>query len=117
MVKDVPSGLVLRVKPTTPEHRLGPFPIEKFKYEPRSKGIRWSQSPPRPNAIDEKFPKDPEKVLPLLRQIRDCLPKPVSKSGRSPWNEIAMDKTFAHPNELFQELPTGAALGQGLSGH
>jgi hypothetical protein len=66
-------------------------------------------------AIDKKFPQDPEKILPMVRQIRDCLPNP--KSGRSRWNEIAIDKTFAHPNELFQELPPCVALGQSLSGH
>ena len=32
MIKDVPSGVVLRVRPTEPAHRLGPFLIEKFKY-------------------------------------------------------------------------------------
>ena len=29
----VPSGVVLRVQPTAPQHRLGPFPIEIFKYD------------------------------------------------------------------------------------
>ena len=114
MIKDVPSGVVLRVKPTTPEHRLGPFPIEKFKYEPiKSKNIRWSQSPPMPEAIDEKFPEDPAKVLPLFRQIRDCLVQDP-KSGNIPLESDRNDQlTFAHANSnYFQALPTCAALGQ-----
>ena len=69
----------------------------------------------RPKAIDEKFPERPGKESCRYsgKFATACRSVPT-KSGKSRWNEIAMDKTFAHPNEFFQELPTCAALGQSL---
>lgn len=115
MLKDVPSGVVLRVQPMTPVHRLGPFGIAQFAYEDiPPKSIPWGTAPTRPDAIGATF--ETVAVTNEFRnQIRKCLVQRVArqritKPGQSWWNEIAITK----PSEQFQAPPTCAALGQGL---
>ena len=111
MVKDVPSGVVLRVQPVIPEHPLGPFLIEKFKYESIPKRIPWSAAASPIEPEDAEF-SGVSAENPLRDHIRDCLAKHVSKLGKSSWNEIVMTNTSSKPSEYFQAWPTRAALGQ-----
>jgi hypothetical protein len=110
LLKDVPSGAVLRVQPKEPKHLLGPFLIEKFAYEEISKKIPWLDL--RPPAIDKRFSKVAKKKK-LRKQIRDCLAKRLSKPSAT-WNEITMENTADKPKEFFQALPRCAALGQSI---
>ncbi len=114
MVKDVPSGVVLRVQPRTPEHSVGPIAIKKLKYEPIPKQIPWSMATPVPGMIErEDFP-GVLKENPLRSQIRDCLVKRFAHPEESSWNEIDMANTSASPGDHFQAPPTCAVLGQSL---
>ena len=114
MIAGVSSGVVLRVRPTPPLHRLGPFAIAQFAYATIPKTIPWGVPPKRPTAIDRRF--ETVAVTNVLRdQIRECLvqrgAKPrIARPGPSSWNDIAITK----PSERFQAPPTCAALGQSL---
>jgi len=80
MIKDVPSGVVLRVGPTEPTCRLGPFLIEKFQYEeikPKKK-IPWSlaaqvPTPITKEALSEVLARRLRDDKPRRNHIRDCL--------------------------------------------
>jgi hypothetical protein len=114
MIKDVPSGVVLRVRPKTPEHSLGPILIEKLKYEPIPKQIPWSAAAPVPGPIENSEFSGVAEENPLRNQIRDCLWNRFAQPAESSWNEIKMHHTSASPGDHFQTPPTCAVLGQGL---
>ncbi len=114
MLKDVLSGVVLRVRPEEPKLHLGPFRIEKFKYESIDKeAIHWAQAPKEPTSIRCAFTEGLLRKTGLRDQIRACLATRPSKPGAA-WNVIAMKKTSNNPKDFFQALPTCAALGQSL---
>jgi len=98
MIKDLPSGVVLRVWPTSPEHSLGPFAIEKFKYEPIDKAIPWAL-PHRPMPAN----------IPSAVDVRNCLGT-ASPTNADRWNEINLSNTKKNWVELFQAPPKSAAL-------
>jgi hypothetical protein len=113
MVKDVLSGVVLRVQSKTPQHPLGPFLIEKFKYEPIPKQIPWSAAPPLPSELKGEFSGVSADNW-LRDQIRACLEQRIEKAEKPGWNTIAMTNTSKNLNEHFQAPPTCAALGQSI---
>lgn len=113
MLKNVPSGVVLRVQPQTPQHRLGPFPIEMFKYAPVYKVIPWQDTPALPTPSDEPFT-GITGMNRLRNQIHDCIVNAVAKSEKSRCNDIDLTNTSANPSDHFQAPPTCAALGQSL---
>ena len=112
MIKQVPSGAVLRVQAKTPQHRLGPFLVEKFKYEHIKKSIPWLVLA-APMSIEQKdFEIDSENTLRI--QIRNGLTRYLAKTKASSWNEISMENTANSPSEYFQAKPSSAVLGQRL---
>jgi hypothetical protein len=117
MITDVPAGVVLRVVPTVPQHRVGPFPIQQFAYEPIDGTIPWAAAPQIPAALDQRFPAGAIAAPALLGKIRDCLSKQGDRkreAGAPVWNDIAMAKTFGEPRNHFQAPPKCAAMGQQL---
>ncbi len=116
MITDVPAGVALRVQPTVPQHRVGPFPIQQFAYEPiPDKKIHWAMAQQIPAALNERFPEGPIVAPALLGKIRDCLTKEVdrkSQAGAPVWNDVAMTKTFGDPRNHLQAPPKCAAIGE-----
>jgi hypothetical protein len=124
MVKEVPSGVVLRVKPETPKHRLGPFSIEKFKYASIPKDMPLSKAMRAPASIAKKslsieLAQELNQHKPLRNNIRACLENwwnlpelQATSIPRTPWNEFKLSNTSKQPLEYFQAAPTCAALGQ-----
>jgi hypothetical protein len=107
MIEGVLSGVVLRVTPRPPQHRLGPFPIEIFKWEPIEKDIPWATAAAQPGRITETFT-TVSRQNSLRDQIRNCL------SGTA-WNEIKVTNTADKPLDFFQAPPACAKLGQSLA--
>ncbi len=117
MIDDVPAGVVLRVQPTVPQHRLGPFPIQQFAYEPIDRQIQWAMAAQIPAALNERFPDGPIVQPVLLGKIRDCLTKRSDRkiaTGAPTWNDVAMTRTFGDPRKHFQAPPKCATMGQQL---
>ncbi|MGH8222614.1 MAG: DUF6603 domain-containing protein, partial [Woeseiaceae bacterium] len=116
MITDVPAGVVLRVVPTVPQHRVGPFPIQQFAYEPiDDRKIPWASAQQIPAALNERFPEGPIVAPALLGKIRECLTKQgdrKSAAGAPVWNDVAMTKTFGDPRNHFQAPPKCATVGQ-----
>src|SRR5262249_37700594 len=111
MIKDVPSGVVLRVKPIAPEpqHRLGPFPIEDFKWDLiDDKNIPWATAGTKPPGISATFSTFSETNT-LRDQIRACL----AKLGTT-WNNISVTNIAKNPLDVFEASPVCATLGQSL---
>jgi hypothetical protein len=98
MMDDLPSGVVLRVQPASPEHSLGPFAIGRFEYEPIDRKIPWAlpQAPVPAN-------------LPSVITLRTYLGT-ASGPDQKRWNEINLSNTENHWVELFQAPPKSAAL-------
>jgi hypothetical protein len=122
MIKNVPSGVVLRVKTIEPTHRLGPFRIDKFKFEPiDDRYIWWSLTEPLPAPDRKEDFSEVALVDPPTNQrrhdIREFLVKSDGVAGASRWNKIDLKKLTGTPQaplEYFQAPPTCAALGQNL---
>ena len=116
MLKGALSGMVLRVRPNQPAHRLGPFPITEFAYSETPKNIPWTaaKSPPGDRAR-ERFSGISESNA-LRDQIRDCLNRHLTVPGNAHWNRINMQKTRDDLGGRFQAPPISAALGQRLTG-
>jgi hypothetical protein len=117
MIKNVPSGLVLRVQPNEPAHRLGPFLIEKFKHDLIPKKIPWPQAAQVPAATGSQDFAGVSVRSQLRDQIRGCLVKYAQAPETCRWNEIALKNLTGTPDqqlEYFQAPPTCAALGQSL---
>jgi hypothetical protein len=104
----VPSGIVLRIKATEPDDKLGPFPIETFAYEPlRPKKIPWSSSATEP-CISQKLGDQPTSVR---GKILNCLPQRAPGSGE--WHQIKVSETF--PDRVFgKDAPLRASLGSSV---
>lgn len=128
MVEDVPSGVVLRVELQTPQHRLGPFPIEMFMFEQIDKRIRWSEAATPPKSIakksmSEKLAQELNGDKPRRDLIRACLVSrwnagsvTQAKTTRpARWNEFSLTHTSEQPLEYFQAPPTCAALGSAIT--
>jgi hypothetical protein len=113
MLTDVPAGAALRVVPTVPQHRVGPFPIQDFAYELiDDKKIRWNLAPQIPDALNERFPEGALAAPALLGKIRDCLTRRTSEAVVPVWNDVAMTKTLSDPRNHFQAPPKCATIGE-----
>ena len=107
MVEGALAGIALKVKPTLPAHKLGPFPIAAFAYFPIGKDIPWAKAKPVPSPAPGSFQAISEENA---RRIRDRLPE--RSSG---WNQITMKNISADLGGRFQAPFLCAALGQSLA--
>jgi hypothetical protein len=119
MIENVPSGVVLRVAPTNPEHSLGPFDTKLFQYDRFSKNIVLNDDrlpPGRKIGSGVDFVKELKALSDSKERrktIRDRLVAAMP-TRVPPWNDIELSKTPANPREQFQALPRCSTLGSRL---
>lgn len=109
MIRDVLSGVIIRTQPTSPKHRVGPFPIEEFQYDSIPKEIRLSTEVPS----QEKPQGSWEELSQLLgdsgrqSRVRDQL-SDVLRSGKPA--EARLPEVTLSP-ALVSELQAASGIG------
>jgi hypothetical protein len=117
LIKNVPSGVVLKVRATTPEqkHALGPIPAEKFKYSSIPKKIVFAERrlPSSKEVSGSAFEEDlGQKMEKRQKSIRTYL---ESWGQSRSWNKFeAKLLTREDAAEHFQVLPRPVRLGTEL---
>jgi hypothetical protein len=109
MIKGVPAGVLVRVQPTLPEHRLGPFNSRVFAEELIPGTIALSDQLPPSRAPAPDLAAALAGGASLQSRVRDHLAR-----RRSGWNLGACSVTQATLAEIFQAPPQCAALGSPL---